>query len=53
MNASIIPAALAAALAMIAVPMIDAAAQSQKADAPTACCVSAALPSFHRVLALH
>jgi hypothetical protein len=30
MNASIMPAALAAALAMIAAPMIDAAAQSQK-----------------------
>ena len=30
MNAGIMPAALAAALAMIAAPMIDAAAQSQK-----------------------
>jgi hypothetical protein len=30
MNASIMPAALAAALAMIAVSMVDAAAQSQK-----------------------
>jgi hypothetical protein len=53
MNASLMPAALAAALAMIAAPMIDAAAQSPKIDAPTPCFVSAALSSFHRILALH